>query len=169
MKVKLVAVRPRSAKRTIVLDELPVVVGRDPDAHISLDDSWVSRQHCEIDENEGALVIRDLRSRNGTFVNGRRVQEEELAPGDRLTIGIASFQVQYRRTRVRPSLANGSSEAANPQGPRRAFSFLRRFGARNGNGQRVSDVDSTAAASAAAEEVATEAVEEAPEKAQARL
>ena len=169
MKVKLVAVRPRSAKRTIVLDELPVVVGRDPDAQIFLDDSWVSRQHCEIDEIDGSLVIRDLKSRNGTFVNGRRVREEELAPGDRLTIGIASFQVQYRRTRVRPSLDNGRSDAANPERTRSALSFLSRFGSRAEDRQRVCEVDSKSTAGAPAEEVLTEAAEETPAEAQARL
>ena len=118
MKAKLVAVRSRGAKQTLVLEELPVVVGREPDADICLEDSWVSRQHCQFGESDGSLTVRDLDSRNGTFVNGCRVSDTELAPGDVLTIGTASFQVQYRRGRVKPAVNGG----------RRPLPFLQRFG-----------------------------------------
>jgi pSer/pThr/pTyr-binding forkhead associated (FHA) protein len=44
-------------------------------------------------------LVRDLDSKNGTAVNGQYVREAHLLPGDRLTIGLTSFQVQYNRHR----------------------------------------------------------------------
>jgi pSer/pThr/pTyr-binding forkhead associated (FHA) protein len=79
------------------LDELPAVVGRSSCAAIRLHDRWVSRVHFEISEINGTLVIRDLESRHGTFVNGERVSEALLFPGDRLTVGLSQFDAHYDR------------------------------------------------------------------------
>jgi pSer/pThr/pTyr-binding forkhead associated (FHA) protein len=103
------------------LDRLPVVIGRSPDSRIQLDDSWVSRRHCEIDELDGELVIRDLGSRHGTFVNGCRVTEAALMPGDKLTVGIASFRVSYRCSRTKLSPASERYDAAESELPAEAL------------------------------------------------
>lgn len=97
MKVKLIGLDPGAARQKIVLDRLPAVLGRSPAADRAVGDRWVSRIHCEISQLEGTLVVRDLESSNGTLVNGRRVDEALLLPGDRLTVGITSFEVRYRR------------------------------------------------------------------------
>ncbi len=83
--------------RKIVLDKLPVMIGQGPDAGIHVDDNWASRRHCEINSIKGTLVVRDLGSMLGTFVNGLNVNTAELMPGDRLTVGGTSFQVLYER------------------------------------------------------------------------
>jgi pSer/pThr/pTyr-binding forkhead associated (FHA) protein len=75
------------------------VLGRNQHADVRLDDCWASRVHCEISETSGILLVRDLDSKNGTLVNGHSVREAHLLPGDRLTIGLTSFQVQYHRHR----------------------------------------------------------------------
>ena len=75
----------------VVLKQFPAVIGRNVDSAMSLDDRWVSRQHCEFDEVSGSLVIRDLKSRHGTLVNGSPVQEAVLKSGDRVTIGLSTF------------------------------------------------------------------------------
>lgn len=103
MKVKLLNLDPFMPKFRIILDKLPVIVGRSPDAGIRLDDRWISRVHCEIDQVDGTLVVRDLESRNGRLVNGEHVTEAHLMPGDRLTVGTTSFQVQYRRSSMKSS------------------------------------------------------------------
>jgi hypothetical protein len=72
----------------IRLSRLPARLGRGDEVEIRVDDQWVSRQHCLIDERQGALVVRDLGSTHGTWVNEQRVQEAELHPGDRLGIGL---------------------------------------------------------------------------------
>jgi pSer/pThr/pTyr-binding forkhead associated (FHA) protein len=52
-----------------------------------LDDASVSRRHALVLERDGAPVIADDRSRNGVFVNGRRVREARLRHGDEVRIG----------------------------------------------------------------------------------
>lgn len=65
------------------------VVGRDPQADIALDVNAVSRRHAELCWERGAWVLRDLGSRNGTFVDGRRVAALELEAGSEIRIGDA--------------------------------------------------------------------------------
>src|SRR5215813_3683786 len=63
-------------------------LGRDTGADFSLNAALVSRVHCRLVALPGGeLEVRDLDSTNGTFVNGQRVQQARLAPGDRLLIG----------------------------------------------------------------------------------
>lgn len=74
-------------KRVEVTAE-PVVIGRHPDCDVILNDAEVSRQHAEVRREEGAFVVVDLGSLNGTRVNGTGVkQPRELHDGDQITIG----------------------------------------------------------------------------------
>jgi pSer/pThr/pTyr-binding forkhead associated (FHA) protein len=102
MEVELTEVGPST--RRIVLDTLPVMIGQAPDAGVRLDDHLVSRIHCEINAVKGTLVVRDLGSMLGTFVNGLNVATALLMPGDKLTVGITSFLVQYEVTAASMSL-----------------------------------------------------------------
>ena len=68
--------------RKIVLDPLPFVVGRDESTHLQLDSGRVSREHAQFQREAGGIVLRDLGSTNGTFVNGRRIEEHVLDDGD---------------------------------------------------------------------------------------
>jgi len=103
MRVKLVTQSPWTPKRRIVLKHFPAVIGRGADAEVRVDDRWASRRHCEIDQVDGTLVVRDIGSRHGTFVNGESVHSAHLMPGDRLTVGATSFEVLYRRTAGQPA------------------------------------------------------------------
>ena len=62
-------------------------IGRRPTADIVIDDMAVSRRHALVIERDGAPVIADDRSRNGVYVNGRRVREARLEHGDEVQIG----------------------------------------------------------------------------------
>jgi two-component system, NtrC family, response regulator GlrR len=64
-----------------------VVVGTHPSADIQLADPTLSRFHCEIELVDGRAIVRDLGSRNGTFVDGVSVMEAHLRPGAILTLG----------------------------------------------------------------------------------
>lgn len=64
-----------------------VEAGRDPESPIFLDDVTVSRHHAAFTVVDGALVVRDLGSTNGTYVNGVRCDEATLQPGDAVIIG----------------------------------------------------------------------------------
>jgi pSer/pThr/pTyr-binding forkhead associated (FHA) protein len=93
---KLIAKDPLFSFHEIDLVDLPVRIGRGPDADVQLGDRWVSREHCEIDASHDVLVVRDLGSKHGTFVNGRSVLEAELRPGDVLNIGLTRFVVEFQ-------------------------------------------------------------------------
>jgi pSer/pThr/pTyr-binding forkhead associated (FHA) protein len=95
MRIELVSRDRGSPQRRIVLDKLPVVIGRSPNADVHLDDRWASRTHCQIREIDGTLIVKDLASSNGTFVNRNPVSEVALLPGDELAIGITRFEVHY--------------------------------------------------------------------------
>jgi predicted component of type VI protein secretion system len=74
---------------------LPLTIGRSPECYLRVPLDSVSRQHCELAENDDEeLVIRDLKSSNGTYVNRERVKERELVPGDLLSVGPVVFVVK---------------------------------------------------------------------------
>ena len=53
----------------------------------------ISRRHCEISENDGLLMVRDLASLNGTMIGGQRVESAPLLPGGEFTIGPLMFRI----------------------------------------------------------------------------
>jgi len=62
-------------------------VGRDLDNEVVLDDPAASRRHAEIEFKDGAYVLTDLGSINGTLVNAERVTSRRLVDGDRIVVG----------------------------------------------------------------------------------
>jgi predicted component of type VI protein secretion system len=80
--------------QAIRLSCLPALIGRGSDADVRLDDVYVSRRHCEIVRAEDGLMVHDLGSKNGTFVNGVRVELSPLRPDDLLAVGGMRFMVQ---------------------------------------------------------------------------
>ena len=74
MRAKLVVVGGDTKTREVEL-RLPAILGRGREATLTLPHPLVSRQHCEIMETEGALVVRDLGSLNGTFVANERIEQ----------------------------------------------------------------------------------------------
>jgi pSer/pThr/pTyr-binding forkhead associated (FHA) protein len=98
LSARLMRLESSNSEEHFVPSSFPVTIGRDREADIRLDDRWVSRFHCEIDQIHGTLVVRDLHSRHGTHINGRRVEENLLMPGNRLGIGMSTFLVSYERT-----------------------------------------------------------------------
>ena len=82
--------RPRAPKAMIEQrDASPVrlLIGRDPQNDVVLDDRRVSRKHAEIRLRLGRYTLYDLQSTNGTYVNGRRVAEKVLDDGDKISVG----------------------------------------------------------------------------------
>lgn len=62
-------------------------IGRHPDSTICLDDVTVSRRHAHVERAGDAVVLRDLGSLNGTYVNQERIEEAVLSHGDEVQIG----------------------------------------------------------------------------------
>jgi hypothetical protein len=84
---RLREVRPNGTQREIELDGGPLTIGRATDNGLVIHDSRVSRHHARLQARRGTLVFTDLRSTNGSRVNGSRVAEVVLGEGDRIEIG----------------------------------------------------------------------------------
>jgi hypothetical protein len=84
---------PNVGSRYILKDEV-TRAGRHPESDIFLDDVTVSRRHAELlRRGDGKIVIRDVGSLNGTYVNRERTDEAVLAGGDEVQIG--KFKLVY--------------------------------------------------------------------------
>lgn len=81
-------------RREFPLSGEKTVIGRRQDCQLRIPTKDVSRQHCVLIIDDTSLVAKDLGSSNGTFVNGKRIAESELKPGDRLRLGPVTFVVQ---------------------------------------------------------------------------
>lgn len=64
-----------------------ISIGRDSANHIILSDGYISHRHVRIERKDAGFFLRDLRSRNGTYLNGARVMEAWLSEGDRIRVG----------------------------------------------------------------------------------
>lgn len=73
--------------RRVRIDGRPIGIGTDEENTIVLTDRAVSALHCRLDPTEGGALIRDLDSRNGTWVRGVRVERACLMPGESFRIG----------------------------------------------------------------------------------
>ncbi len=79
----------------IPLRKPKLLVGRRPSCDIRLEFPNVSSQHCELEWINGYWRLRDLRSANGTKVNGERVDEKFVQPGDTITFAKHRFEIEY--------------------------------------------------------------------------
>jgi pSer/pThr/pTyr-binding forkhead associated (FHA) protein len=95
IRVELVSEGPRTTSHVFHLGDDTVLVGRCVEATVRVDNVQVSRRHCEISRLGGTLAVRDVGSTNGTFVNGFKIDEAHLMPGDELKIGNYRFVVRY--------------------------------------------------------------------------
>jgi pSer/pThr/pTyr-binding forkhead associated (FHA) protein len=77
---------------------LPAIIGRSRTTDVTLAHPLVSRQHCELYEADGKLMLRDLGSLNGTFVGDTRLCEQPLPiqSGERFTVGTVTLQADYQ-------------------------------------------------------------------------
>src|SRR5688500_18876871 len=62
-------------------------IGRSPAAHVVINDPRVSRSHASLTVDDSGIVLRDLNSQNGVYLDRRRTMASPVVPGDRLLIG----------------------------------------------------------------------------------
>lgn len=75
------------------LDPLPVVIGRDPECDLFLNNMTVSRRHAIIEKESDALILKDLGSLNGTWIDGKVSDTAKLTDGTLVQIG--TFSMRY--------------------------------------------------------------------------
>ena len=98
-----------------------LVVGRALNSDIPVFDPTISRKHAEVACDENGVHVKDLGSSNGTFLNGTRIDEARLSPGDIITFGKVAF-------RLKETIPSPDTLATSPSGPHsapRAATILR--------------------------------------------
>ena len=84
---------------------------------VSLDDEAASRVHSEILRKDGQLIVRDLKSTNGTYVNDARISESPLQNGDRIAVGdtVLLLQLEPKNEEYRLNLNGARRRPENRQ------------------------------------------------------
>lgn len=95
MEITLVVAEGKTNKKSITLS-LPAIIGRSRQATLTVGHPKISRQHCELAEQDGSVMVRDRGSLNGTFINGQQVKESLVQPGEKLSVGPLTFVVLYQ-------------------------------------------------------------------------
>lgn len=98
MNVRLVVKSGGAEPKTYRMTNDEMVIGRLKGCGLRVPSASVSRRHCRLKCADGIVRVEDLGSANGTLVNGTSVNRSALRPGDRLTIGPVTFEVQYALT-----------------------------------------------------------------------
>lgn len=81
------------------------MIGRGDDCHLRPQSDAISRHHCVIITTQNEVIVRDLKSRNGTFVNDERVSDEAvLLSGDILRVGPLQFELIIEQSVAKPKL-----------------------------------------------------------------
>ncbi|XXF80427.1 sigma 54-interacting transcriptional regulator [Myxococcaceae bacterium GXIMD 01537] len=105
-------------------------VGSDPASDLVLTDPTVSRRHLEIERTARGLVLRDLGSRNGTFLGGHQVIQALLQPGDKVLLGKTKLALRVDQHPTEVEVAGADSFGAlvgSSEKMRRVFAELRRI------------------------------------------
>lgn len=87
------AMRTLSMPALDLSNQTNIVIGRDPSSYLPLNHPAVSFHHAQIFKQNGGLVIKDLDSTNGTFLNGQRIRQSPLTSNDEIQIG--PFKLVY--------------------------------------------------------------------------
>jgi pSer/pThr/pTyr-binding forkhead associated (FHA) protein len=94
MDVTLKVIEGAKTGAKIAVRKAEFIIGRSQNCHLCAGSSAISRQHCAILRDENRVAIKDLGSRNGTYVNSQKITGEvELATGDEVIVGPLKFLV----------------------------------------------------------------------------
>ena len=99
----------------IPVGRTPVLVGRHPRCDARLASIRISRFHCCLVEDDGEVLVRDLGSVNGVWINGRRAESGRLRPGDELSIAHIRHRLEGGRAKWGGPANLGAEEAGGSQ------------------------------------------------------
>ncbi len=120
MHVNLVLFKRDGTQKPLPLPSNITVIGRRHDCDLCIPLKLVSRRHCKFSKSNNTVKIRDLNSRNGTFLNGKRIKEAAVTAGDYIGIGSLTFLLQVDgkpEEIVQPKQATQKSTPATSQKP----------------------------------------------------
>ena len=113
MDTTLVIFKKNGERRDIHLNGDNTIIGRRPDCNIRVLKSAVSRQHCKLICENGHIVVTDLNSSNGTYVNQKKIQKPTtVSPGDVVSIAGLDFTLTVDGSPIDVVPPNQEPEAA---------------------------------------------------------
>lgn len=114
----LVVHDPGGHRRRVEIQRFPFRIGRQADNDLILRDSRASRSHARIVSQTGEYILEDAGSRHGVWVNGRRVERQRLANGDRVSFGVPdSYQLVFLTEGSEIAQAVEQAQMGKPGGP----------------------------------------------------
>ena len=128
MNAKLVMYTNDGQRRVFSLSKPVTVIGRAEDCDLKIPLANVSRHHCQLSlSGEDLVTVKDLGSTNGTYVNTKPVEEVQLNPGDRLTVGPVVLTLKLNGVPEEPARIEPADElspsAAAADGDEEQFDF----------------------------------------------
>jgi predicted component of type VI protein secretion system len=115
VQISLVIVQASGRTSEVAVAKPRLLFGRKEECQVRIPVSSVSREHCELRTEGERVLLRDLASSNGTYVNGQRIQQEqELSAGDLLGIGPAVFVVRIDGQPAQIDVAESYARGAAP-------------------------------------------------------
>jgi diguanylate cyclase (GGDEF)-like protein len=111
------------------LDKARLVIGRGDNADLRLVDDGISRDHAQIINENGRMILEDMGSTNGTFCNGTRVTRQPLSEGDKILLGSTTILKFSYQDQLEEAFQRQMSESALRDGMTRAYN-KRYFGER---------------------------------------
>lgn len=94
MDMKLRVVSGKNAGQEIRVPGKIFLIGRSSECHLRAGSDMISRQHCQLSVADSHAAVKDMGSRNGTFVNGQQITGEvQLKAGDKLKVGPLEFEI----------------------------------------------------------------------------
>ena len=110
-------ISPSVGKRwTYVLEKPLVRIGRANHCEIVINDQLVSREHCHLQLMPEGLFLEDLKSVNGTLLNGQSISRVLLHPGDKIRVGVSDILLEQ----IRDKKTAPPTQATRPKEPRPA-------------------------------------------------
>ncbi len=107
--------------RPVLLNGSKTTIGRLPDNTLPVEDDSISLHHCEVFNRNGEVMVKDLGSTNGTFVDGERIVEGTLKPGHVLRVGNVEFRVESQEAVKDLPVAMPVPAVTAPWDPRHAL------------------------------------------------
>jgi pSer/pThr/pTyr-binding forkhead associated (FHA) protein len=106
MHVRLKILQGSNTGKDVKIPTPKCIIGRGEDCHLRPNSDAISRHHCVVVTSENEVIVRDLKSRNGTFVNEEKVTDEAvLLNGDILRVGPLQFEMMIEQSVAKPKRA----------------------------------------------------------------
>jgi diguanylate cyclase (GGDEF)-like protein len=124
----LVVMKGRDTGKHFEISRPESRIGRSSQMEVTIDDDLISRQHCVILHSNGGFTLEDCRSKNGTFVDGRKADRATITPTSSIQLGRTLLKIEYKdraEVQFEEELFRNATTDALTKAPNR-FYFMRR-------------------------------------------